>query len=68
VNPGEVLPNDERVFLVPDMWELGRINGKDDFGAGKASLLQKGFDAFGVGSGGWHDVSATHNTKKTFLL
>ena len=50
VNLGEVLPNDERVFLVPDMRELGGFNGKDDFGADEALLLQEGFDTFGVGS------------------
>jgi hypothetical protein len=38
VNSGEILPNDEGVFLIPDMWELGRINGEDDFGVGEALL------------------------------
>ena len=50
------------------MWELGRFNSKDDFGASEALLLQKGSDTFGVGSSGWQDVLATHNTKKSFLL
>ena len=50
------------------MWELRGFDGEDDFGAGEALLLQEGFDTFGVGSGGWQNVSTTHNTKKTFLL
>ena len=44
------------------------MDGEGDFGVGKALLLQKGFDTFGVGPSGWHDVSTTHNTKKTFLF
>ena len=68
MNSGKVLPNNGGVLLVPDMWELGRVDGKDDFGAGKELLLQKVFDTFGVEPSGWHDVLTTHNTKKTFLF
>ena len=62
VNLGKVLPNDERVLLIPDMWELGRFNGKDDFGMGKALLLQEGLNTFRVGTGGWHDDSHQENS------
>ena len=68
VNSGKVLPNDGRVLFSSEMGKLGRFNSEDNFGAGKALLIQKGFDTFGVGSCGQHDISPTHNTKKSFLL
>jgi hypothetical protein len=68
VNSCKVLPNNVRVLLVPDMWELRRFNSESDFGAGDTLFLQEGFDSFGVGSRGWQSVSTTHNTKKIFLF